>query len=97
MRNTDLKTIYFSIYLTYTNSHSTLEDIGFKYNISKQRVWQIVRFCKLGEGDYYKGLRLYNEVYKNFKKEYQEANAKTLNVKMREWLKLKNIRLIKTK
>lgn len=97
MRKTDLKTIYFSIYLTYVNSHSTLEDIGFKYNISKQRVWQIVRFCKLGEGDYYRGLKSYNKVYKSFKKEYQEANAKTLNIKMREWLKLKNIRLIKIK
>ena len=97
MRKTDLKTLYFNIYMTYTNSYTTLEEIGNKYDVSKQRVWQIVRYCRLGEGNYYKGLKLYNETYKSYQKEFTDADLKTLNALMRDWMKLKNIRLIKTK
>tara|TARA_R110000744_G_scaffold56311_4_gene118782 strand:- start:2899 stop:3207 length:309 start_codon:yes stop_codon:yes gene_type:complete len=97
MRKTDLKTIYFNIYMTYTNSYQTLEEVGTKYDISKQRVWQIVRFCVLGKGDYYKGLKLYNETYRNYQEKFADADLKTLNALMRDWMKSKNIRLIKTK
>ena len=48
MRKTELKKSYFDIYMLYTNCELTLEDIGNKHNISKQRVWQIIRFSKLG-------------------------------------------------
>jgi hypothetical protein len=51
----------------------------------------------LGEGNYYKGLKLYNETYKSYQKEFTDADLKTLNALMRDWMKLKNIRLIKTK
>lgn len=97
MRRTELKKLYFNIYMTYTNSYTTLEDIGRKYDVSKQRVWQIIRYCKLGGGDYYKGLKLYNDVQKSYKEEFTEADTKTINALMRDWMKLKNIRLIKTK
>ena len=97
MRKTDLKTIYFNIYMTYTNSYQTLEEVGTKYDISKQRVWQIVRFCILGGGNYYNGLKLYNETYKGYREKFTEADLKTLNALMRDWMKSKNIRLIKTK
>jgi len=97
MRKTDLKSLYFNIYMTYTNSHITLEEIGMKHDVSKQRIWQIVRFCKLGGGDYYKGLKLYNEVHNRYKKDFENANPKTINALMRDWMKLKDIRLIKTK
>jgi predicted DNA-binding protein YlxM (UPF0122 family) len=97
MRRTELKKLYFNIYMTYTNSYTTLEDIGRKYDVSKQRVWQIIRYCKLGGGDYYKGLKLYNDVQKSYEEEFTEADTKTINALMRDWMKLKNIRLIKTK
>tara|TARA_R100001143_G_C3302093_1_gene106080 strand:- start:343 stop:636 length:294 start_codon:yes stop_codon:yes gene_type:complete len=97
MRKTDLKTIYFNIYMTYINSYTTLEEVGRKHDISKQRVWQIVRFCRLGEGNYYTGLKLYNETYKSYQEEFAKADSKTLNALMRDWMKLKNIRLIKIK
>tara|TARA_R100000789_G_C3007279_1_gene150374 strand:+ start:709 stop:1017 length:309 start_codon:yes stop_codon:yes gene_type:complete len=97
VKKTDLKTLYFNIYMTYVNSHTTLEDIGNKYDISKQRVWQIIRYCKLGNGDYYKGLNSYNRAYESFKAEHVDANSRELNKMMREWLKLNNIRLIKIK
>jgi len=83
--------------MTYINSYKTLEEVGTKYGISKQRVWQIVRFCVLGEGNYYNGLKLYTETYKGFQEEFTNADLKTLNALMRDWMRLKNIRLIKTK
>ena len=97
MTRSELKGIYFNIYMTYTNSHTTMEDIGLKYELSKQRVWQIIRYCSLGGGNYYKGLEDYNNVHKSYKAEFPDADSKTLNGLMRDWLKLKNIRLIKTK
>ena len=63
---TDLKKLYFNVYMTYNNTDLTLEDIGMQYGITKQRVWQIIRFCKLGNGDYYKGLAEYNKVFRSF-------------------------------
>ena len=83
--------------MTYTNSYITLEEIGRKHDISRQRVWQIIRYCKLGEGNYYTGLKLYNDTYKSYREEFADADTKTLNRLMRDWLRLKNIRLIKTK
>ena len=67
MKRAELKDIYFNIYMTYTNSYTTLEDIGYKYDISKQRVWQIIRYCKLGGGNYYRGLEAYNKAHKEIK------------------------------
>lgn len=90
---TDLKKLYFNVYMTYNNTDLTLEDIGMQYGITKQRVWQIIRFCKLGNGDYYKGLAEYNKVYRSFLDETQDG--KSANYRLREWLKLKNIRTIK--
>ena len=87
--------MYFDIYMRYTNNDSTLEDIGLKYNITKQRVWQIVRFCKLGEGDYYSGLRQYNRTVTKIRSTYPTASAKEVNGLLREWLRINKIRLIK--
>ena len=64
MKRQDKKRMYFNIYMIYKNSDATLEEIGMKYKITKQRVWQIIRMCRLGHSDYYKGLRVYNEVCK---------------------------------
>ncbi len=97
MTRGELKGIYFNIYMTYINSHTTMEDLGLKNNLSKQRVWQIIRFCTLGGGNYYKGLEEYNNVYKSYREEFPDANFKTLNELMRDWMSLKKIRLIKNK
>ena len=81
--------------MTYINSHTTLEDIGLKHDVSKQRVWQIVRYSKLGKGDYYLGLKRYNECYKEYSS--FEKDPKIINNMVREWMQLNSIRLIKTK
>ena len=93
MTRYDKKRMYFSIYMLYKNSDATLEEIGMKYNLTKQRVWQIVRMCKLGHSDYYKGLKVYNEVCKKVKEKYPNMH----NDVLRGWLRENGIRLIKSK
>ena len=67
-RRSELRSVYFQIYMTYNNSHVTLEELGDKYHVSKQRVWQIVRLCKIGDGNYFRGLEKLNEVKKELQK-----------------------------
>ena len=40
----------------------TLEQIGDRYGITKQRVHQIIRRCKIGDGDYYKAVSIEKEI-----------------------------------
>ena len=49
---------YGAIYKEYSTSSTTLEELGKRYNITKQRVWQIITRCKLGDGDYYQGVQV---------------------------------------
>ena len=74
-RRSELRSVYFQIYMTYNNSHVTLEELGDKYHVSKQRVWQIVRLCKIGDGNYFRGLEKLNEVKESI------SNAKIKEIK----------------
>tara|TARA_R110000824_G_scaffold170583_6_gene347999 strand:- start:1356 stop:1655 length:300 start_codon:yes stop_codon:yes gene_type:complete len=97
MRKSKLRKMYFDIYMRYTNNDNTLEDIGLRYKITKQRVWQIVRFCKLGNGNYHEGLRRYNGAYNKIKHARPESDSKEINGLLREWLRINDVRLIKSK
>ena len=81
--------------MTYNNNTVTLEDIGLKYKITKQRVWQIIRFYNLGNGNYYDGLKRYNAAYDKIKLARPESNGKEINALLREWLRINDVRLIK--
>ena len=41
------------IFRLYSEEKRTLEAIGKDYDLTKQRVWQIVQRCLDGQGDYY--------------------------------------------
>ena len=45
---------YRAIYDDWKAAEETLAELGEKYELTKQRVWQIVTRCKLGDGDYYR-------------------------------------------
>ncbi len=83
--------------MTYNNNNLTLEDIGLKHKITKQRVWQIIRFCKLGNGNYYEGLKRYNGAYAKIKRARPESDSVEINGLLREWLRINDVRLIKSK
>ena len=44
---------YKGMFEKWSNSTTTLEELGIEYDITKQRVWQIITRCKLVYGDYY--------------------------------------------
>jgi|TARA_R110002020_G_scaffold83267_4_gene206335 predicted DNA-binding protein YlxM (UPF0122 family) len=64
---------------------ATMEQIGEKYGVSKQRIHQIIRRCKIGEGEYYDAHKLETE-----KKEQDPANFDS-------WLKDKGVKSINKK
>ena len=70
------------IYNLYRDGE-TMERIGEKYGGSKQRVHQIIRRCKIGEGHYYDAHKLETD-----KKEQDPANFDS-------WLKNKGVKTIK--
>ena len=60
----------------------TMEEIGAEYGITKQRVHQIIRRCKIGDGDYYNA-------------HYIEKNMMESSL-YSEWLKTKGVKTIRT-
>jgi predicted DNA-binding protein YlxM (UPF0122 family) len=44
-----------------------MEQLADKYEITKQRVWQIIRRCELGSGDYYRGFETYRDKQESLK------------------------------
>ena len=55
------------IYYEYMSTKQTMEQLADKYEITKQRVWQIIRRCELGSGDYYKGFETYRDKQESLK------------------------------
>lgn len=55
------------IYYEYTSTKQTMEQLADKYEITKQRVWQIIRRCELGSGDYYRGFETYRDKQESLK------------------------------
>ena len=45
--------IYKEIVTLYSSGTMTMKEIGEKFDITKQRVWQIITKMKKGQGDYY--------------------------------------------
>ena len=90
------RTKYFEIFMLTLNTDLTLEEIGAKFNVSKQRVWQIVRFNHLGAGDYFRGYTLYTDFYNALLKDTNLSKIERKNM-MRNWLKEREVRLIRSK
>tara|TARA_R110002020_G_scaffold474547_1_gene706242 strand:- start:126 stop:473 length:348 start_codon:yes stop_codon:yes gene_type:complete len=82
------------MYSLYLNGW-TLVQIGERYNLTKQRVWQIIRRCKLGDGDYY-------EAQVQEKEKKQEIEQLSLSgtdavSHYSQWLGSKGVRRIRKK
>lgn len=91
-----LRAKYFEIFMLTMNTDMTLEDIGIKFKMSKQRVWQIVRFNHLGAGDYYRGYETYTEFNKALLNDTNLSKIERKNM-MRNWLKERDVRLIRSR
>ena len=45
--------IYKELVTLYSSGTMTMKEIGEKFDITKQRVWQIITKMEKGQGDYY--------------------------------------------
>jgi hypothetical protein len=82
---------YREIYEQWSSSKATLEELGEEHEVTKQRVWQIITRCKLGEGDYYYGRVVARNKWSEFTKLYSdvEQTKRAFN----EWLSAREIKL----
>ena len=58
----------------WKESEETLAELGEKYDLTKQRVWQIITRCKLGDGDYYRGVQIARNKWTEFVQQHQDMN-----------------------
>jgi len=83
---------YRAIYDDWKAAEETLAELGDKYDLTKQRVWQIVTRCKLGDGDYYYGVQVARNKWSEFKQLYSDVDQ--TQRAFNEWLNDREIKLI---
>jgi translation initiation factor 2 alpha subunit (eIF-2alpha) len=83
------------IYYEYTTTKQTMEQLAEKHGLTKQRVWQIVRRCEMGSGDYYKGFEAFRDKQDSLKELgiSEEQMHKLLRKWMHEKFDIKTIAL----
>lgn len=84
---------YQKIYALYSTGDFTLEAIGKKVDLTKQRVWQIITRCKLGEGNYYFGAQAARVTWRVLKKQFKEPQD--AEREFMDWLNENDIRIIR--
>tara|TARA_R100000742_G_C4244546_1_gene63678 strand:+ start:220 stop:567 length:348 start_codon:yes stop_codon:yes gene_type:complete len=82
---------YKKIYLDWQTKGSTLQELGEKHDVTKQRMWQIITRCKLGDGDYYSGVSVARNKWLQIKELYETVEEAEIHYK--HWLREKNIKL----
>ena len=81
---------YRAMYSQWSDSGTTLEQLGKEYDVTKQRMWQIITRCKLGNGDYYYGVQIARNKWSEFKELYSDVDQ--TQRAFNEWLGEKNLR-----
>ena len=81
------------IYKQYSDTNITMDGLADEYNLTKQRVWQIIRRCQLGNGDYYHGYTRFKEKENSLKDLGVTGNR--LHGLMRKWMTEQGAKMIK--
>jgi len=81
LRKLEQQELYLKIYNEYLSSDITLQDLGEKYGITRQRVSQIVIRCKVGEGDYYSGGQKAKELWDTIGEDHTENDSMSLAIR----------------
>ena len=61
-----------------------MEALAKKYAMTKQRIWQIIRRCQVGQGDYYQGYQTFKAKKESF--EGSGLSEEEIHHRMRTWL-----------
>tara|TARA_R100001509_G_scaffold93185_1_gene53879 strand:+ start:12452 stop:12793 length:342 start_codon:yes stop_codon:yes gene_type:complete len=83
---------YRKIYDKWLEEDCTLEKLGEEYDLTKQRMWQIITRCKLGKGDYYYGVKIARDKWSEFYSTY--GDKKQAGLAFTDWLESNEVRII---
>ena len=85
--------MYKDMYLVWIGDGCTLQELGERFNVTKQRAWQIMQRCLLGDGYYYTGQQKAREKWQELAKLYSNEEEQIQRA-YNEWLEKKCIRTI---
>ena len=85
--------MYKDMYLVWIGDGCTLQELGERFNVTKQRAWQIMQRCLLGDGYYYTGQQKAREKQQELAKLYSNEEEQIQRA-YNEWLERKCIRTI---
>jgi len=80
------------IFKEYNDTDITMDGLAYRHELTKQRVWQIIRRCKLGDGDYYQGYTRYKSKEDSLKD--LGVGGKRLHELMRKWMSEQGAKMI---
>ena len=82
---------YRTMFDKWSKDEVTLEELGNEYGVTKQRMWQIITRCKLGQGDYYYGVQLARHKWTELRSLYHDVEQTQLA--FNAWLEDRKIKL----
>ena len=86
-----LKAHQYPLMVKLSERGMTYEEIGRQFNITKQRVHQIICCCKIGGGDYYEGRKLARE-FRSYLKSLTKSESEKQKL-FKEWLQDKGVKV----
>jgi predicted DNA-binding protein YlxM (UPF0122 family) len=84
---------YAMIYQEWESQDITLLELAEAYDLTKQRIWQIITRCKLGDGDYYLGTQVARNKWNELNSTYNDMEE--IITEYNAWLKTKSVKTIK--
>ena len=82
---------YRTMYERWSEEKTTLQQLGKDYDLTKQRMWQIITRCKLGDGDYYYGVQITRNKWSELKSLYSDVDQ--TQRAFNEWLSERDVKL----
>tara|TARA_R100001510_G_scaffold51796_1_gene51916 strand:- start:255 stop:599 length:345 start_codon:yes stop_codon:yes gene_type:complete len=83
---------YTKIYQDWVFQDITLLELADEYDLTKQRIWQIITRCKLGDGDYYLGTQVARNKWNELNSTYSDMEE--IVAEYNAWLKTKKVKTI---
>ena len=84
---------YAMMYEEWLKQDITLLELAEAYDLTKQRVWQIITRCKLGDGSYYDGVQVARNKWNELNSTYNDMEE--ITAEYNAWLKTKSVKTIR--
>ena len=81
------------IYQEWIFQDITLLELADEYDLTKQRIWQIITRCKLGDGDYYLGTQVARQKWSELNSTFNDMDE--IISEYNAWLKTKKVKTMR--